>query len=231
MKKAIIASLVLALAGWVTAAKAEPPPLEFAGLVYDLQICEGEYALCAASTCTPTGHKIAVNVQGGGTALFDEAACTCPIYKGPALADPDGGNMQGTCKPPGPNQVWSLYSPKTNVPQQINNWKLNQQATEVEFQECADTDGVGGTFANCFSFACTIDAHHPVGVPTATCYCPLGENPDGSAVAADTEVFTPAGQCNTDICYDHPVGAAFAGANDQGNQCLGQVTNSGPTLP
>jgi hypothetical protein len=34
---------------------------------HDFQICEGSFALCAASTCTPTGNKIRVN---GPSACF-----------------------------------------------------------------------------------------------------------------------------------------------------------------
>ena len=50
---------------------------------HDFKICEGEFALCAASTCQPSGGKITVNVIGGGTATFPEYNCTCPIFDGP----------------------------------------------------------------------------------------------------------------------------------------------------
>ena len=36
---------------------------------HDFRICEGDFALCAASTCQPTGGKITVNVIGGGQRL------------------------------------------------------------------------------------------------------------------------------------------------------------------
>src|SRR5580693_247403 len=55
---------------------AAPAPSGLVNLLYNLQVCEGKYALCAASICTPTEGTIAVNVAGGGTALFPEAACT-----------------------------------------------------------------------------------------------------------------------------------------------------------
>ena len=41
--------------------------------VYDFQICGGYFALCAASTCTPTGGQITVRTATGGTATFPEA--------------------------------------------------------------------------------------------------------------------------------------------------------------
>ena len=49
---------------------------------HQLAFCQGYFALCAASTCKPTGRKIKVNVAGGGTAYFPEADCTCPIFSG-----------------------------------------------------------------------------------------------------------------------------------------------------
>lgn len=193
------------------------------GALYGYQVCRGSYALCAASTCTPTGGTIEVNVSGGGTASFPEASCTCPVFTGPAIADVYGGNMKGSCKAPGEGQVWSLYWPKVNIPQAVNNWGHKPAQTEVEFQLCSSTDGVGATFANCFSFACTLDKKRKNGVKTATCRCPLGENPDGSAVPAETAVFTPAGQCDPAACSQHPVGAAYPGANGQASECLGSL--------
>ena len=185
------------------------------------RICVGPYALCAASTCTPTGNTIDVNVAGGGTASFPEVSCTCPVYNGPAIADIYGGNMQGSCAPPsGNNQVWSLYWPKTHIPQAINNWSRRPADSAVGIQLCSSDDNVGDTFSNCFSFACTLDRTPTNGVKTATCLCPMGENPDGSAVAPETAVITPAGQCNSAYCSQHPVGVALSAANGRANACL-----------
>ena len=39
--------------------------------VYDFQICQGYFALCAASTCKPTGGQITVRTATGGTATCD----------------------------------------------------------------------------------------------------------------------------------------------------------------
>ena len=193
---------------------------------YGYQVCPpARYALCAASTCTPTGKMITVNVAaaaGGGTAQFPEAKCTCPIFTGPAIADVNGGNMQGSCDAPGPGQVWSLYWPKQNIPQAINNWSRKPADSAVQMQLCSSTDNVGDSFANCFSFACTEDSERTNGVKTATCFCPLGEGLDGRAVAKSTAVITPAGQCNPDICSKHPVGAPDE-PNTNPSKCLGSL--------
>jgi hypothetical protein len=82
---------------------------------HDIRICTGYYALCAASTCKPTGRTISVNVSGGGTAQYPEAECTCPILSGQAIADVAGGNMKGSCEAESPEQVWSLYAPKEYI--------------------------------------------------------------------------------------------------------------------
>src|SRR5262249_52277605 len=67
------------------------PQVMAQGIVEGFRACPGEFALCAASTCTPTGNQIDVNTEGG-TASFPEAMCTCPIFPGPGLADVNGGN-------------------------------------------------------------------------------------------------------------------------------------------
>jgi hypothetical protein len=88
---------------------------------HDFTICEGHFALCAASTCQPTGGSINVNVIGGGTATFQEYKCTCPILDGPSIADLNGGNMHGSCTPPH-GQIWSTYQPRLQIPQAITHW-------------------------------------------------------------------------------------------------------------
>lgn len=74
-------------------------------------ICDGDFALCAASTCTPTGNTITLN----NGHVKQEVACRCPILNGKALAYPNGGigNMKGSCDPSSPNNVWSLFSPRS----------------------------------------------------------------------------------------------------------------------
>src|SRR5690242_1215797 len=89
---------------------------------FDFKFCNGYFALCAASTCTPTGKQIAVNTATGGTRNFPEADCTCPVILGPSLANLAGGNMQGSCEPPGPGQIWSTFQIRRAIPQAITNW-------------------------------------------------------------------------------------------------------------
>jgi hypothetical protein len=57
---------------------------------HNFQFCNGYFALCAASTCSPTGQMIKVNVAGGGTAMFPQVDCKCPIFHGRAIADVTG---------------------------------------------------------------------------------------------------------------------------------------------
>jgi hypothetical protein len=172
---------------------------------HDLRICGGYYALCAASTCKPTGKMITVNASSGGTAKFPEAECTCPIESGEAIADVTGGNMQGSCKPPGEGEIWSLYDPKKEIPQALNKWVPTGPAAQAPLMTCNQQLNLGHQLTNCFSFACN-DERYINGVPVATCYCPLGEAPDGTAVAPHTTFVTQAGQDDNGYCAEHPVG-------------------------
>jgi hypothetical protein len=171
---------------------------------HDYQFCNGYFALCAASTCKPTGKHIKVNVTGGGTAIFPEVDCTCPIFSGPALADVTGGNMQGSCEPPGPGQIWSLYSFKTHIPQKINDWVPTGPEAASPPQVCPKSLGVGNQISNCFSLACD-SLTYINGVPVATCHCPMGESFAGTPVAPQTAFATQAGQGNKEFCSQHPV--------------------------
>lgn len=189
------------------------------GFPHEFRICTGEFALCAASTCTPTGGTIAVNTATG-TATFPAAECVCPILDGYSIADLAGGNMKGSCDPPGENGVWSLYAPAKDIPQAITDW---QPAPAPPFA-CAASLGLGNQLANCFSFAC-VRSGTKNGVPVATCTCPLGESLAGTPVAADTPFVTQAGQCNESVCSQHPVSAPIPFEDAQG--CLTQPAPSG----
>ena len=59
------------------------PQVMSQGIVGGFRFCPGDFALCAASICTPTGGTIEVKTATG-TAFFDEAQCTCPIFPGPS---------------------------------------------------------------------------------------------------------------------------------------------------
>jgi hypothetical protein len=194
------------------------------GFQHDFRFCIGDFALCAASTCTPTGGTITVN---GGTAPFPAAQCTCPIFSGPAIADLNGGNMQGSCDPPTvvngtptDDGVWSLYSPQGHIPQAINNWNPGKKKSEAPVFVCP-APGELYQFANCFSFAC-VRAGTINGVEVATCFCPLGESLDGKLVSANTPFATQAGQCNEneDICSQLPVSGPLTFDDIQGGACL-----------
>src|ERR1700732_4862997 len=101
-----------------------PPTARSGGAaeVFDFQICGGDFSLCAASTCTPTGVQITGKIAHGGTATCPEADCTCPVLLGPSIANLAGGNMQGSCEPPEPGKIWSTYQPRPNIPQALTNW-------------------------------------------------------------------------------------------------------------
>jgi hypothetical protein len=197
--KAMIALGVVLLGGAAVAERAAAAP------EHEFRICNGYYALCAASTCTPTGKTITVNLSGGGTAQYPEVACACPIESGEAIADVVGGNMKGSCKPPGEGEIWSLYDPKKEIPQYINGWVPTGPLAKAPLLTCSKDLNLGHQLANCFSFACNGE-RFVNGVPVATCYCPLGEAPDGSSVAPHTTFVTQAGQGDDGFCAEHPVG-------------------------
>lgn len=172
---------------------------------HSFKICSGYYALCAASTCKPTGTTMTVHVAGGGTARFPEAECTCPVESGQAIADVVGGNMQGSCAPTAPGVLWSLYAVKNEIPQEINNWVPSGPAAQAPLLYCSKNFNLGNQLVNCFSFACDHE-RYVNGVPVASCYCPIGESPEGAMVAPHTAFVTQAGQDDYSFCAANPVG-------------------------
>ena len=171
---------------------------------HDFKICEGDFALCAASTCQPSGGQITVNVIGGGTATFPEYNCTCPIFDGPAIADLNGGNMHGSCTPPH-GQIWSLYQPRLFIPQAITNWSRLPSKSAAQIQICPASLNLGAQTVNCFSFACTtIKPIH--GVQVADCRCPIGVGLNNTSRKADTAFGTLAGKGQQAYCAKYPVG-------------------------
>jgi len=203
------------------------PQVMSQGIVEGFRLCPGDFALCAASICTPTGGMIDVKCEAGasgctanGTAPFPEARCICPIFPGPSIADVSGGNMgrplgPGNCTGPTivngmpvrrHEGIWSLYSPMGHIPQQINDWSQRRRKTAAPPNFCPAS--ATNTFANCFSFACE-RAGKINGVEVANCFCPIGESLTGTVVAPGTPFGTQAGQGNEDICSEIPVGAPF----------------------
>ena len=177
--KNIVSTLILSFAFFV-------PAVASAELVK----CTGEYALCAASTCTPTGKTITPN----NGVPYPEVICKCPILRGPAIADLTAGNMKGSCEASGPNHVWSLFFPRMNYRQEASNFSRNPLKKKVTIQECGAELNQGYNASNCFSFDCE---KGPDGI--AICRCPMGQQP------ANTAFLTEAGQGNPDACFQHPV--------------------------
>ena len=163
--------------------------------------CSGEFALCAASTCTPVldsqgnPKMIQVRVAGGGLASYPEMSCTCPILKGKSIADVNSGNMRGSCAAPSKNGVWSLYSFRQHIPQAINGWATSPLSkTQVTGQVCAGAPGIAAPVVNCFSFACSP-------APSIN-----GVSLSGGPVAVGQGFITDAGQGNPAACNQFPVG-------------------------
>lgn len=149
-----------------------------------------------------------MKVIGGGTALFPQVDCTCPVFYGSAIADVTGGNMEGSCLPPGSGKIWSLYSPQPEIPQAMNNWIQSGPKAAALPQICSKDLNLGTKIANCFSFTCD-SLTYIRGVPVATCHCPMGESLDGKPVPAKTAFFTQAGQGDAAFCAKHPISGPF----------------------
>jgi len=199
-----LAKVVFAVAAILLAFAPPTVRAEGAAESYDFQICRGYFALCAASTCTPTGMQITVKTATGGTATFPEADCTCPVLLGPSIANLAGGNMQGSCEPPEPGKIWSTYQPRPNIPQALTNWvpTLPEAAAPPLF--CPKRLGRGNQLVNCFSFLCDSQTYIN-NVPVVTCHCPIGESLAGTPVPPHTAFLTQAGQGDQAACAMYPV--------------------------
>ena len=145
------------------------------------QICEGEFALCAASGGTLTGKTITVNGKE-----FPEVMAVCPILHGPAIADVTGGNMKGSCAAPSKGQVWSMYQIRKNIPQ-APDYSHNTVAPYRMFETSQESH-----MSNMFSFSCTKTKTVVNGITLANCYGPLDENLSGASVPAGTKIITQA---------------------------------------
>ena len=151
----------------------------------DLMICNGEFALCAASASVPTGKTIRVEGKE-----FQEGMAVCPVLTGKAVAN--GKLMQGSCKAPA-GKVWSLFSTVTEYPQ-APSWAVVPM-TPRSFVTSTEP---GGGMSNQWSFLCDKQAKKVNGVQLANCYGPINESPwNNGHVAPGTTAFTAA-----------PVGAA-----------------------
>ena len=153
---------------------------------FDLALCKGPFALCAASTCTLTKR----NYPG---TIFPEVVCTCPVLPGPSLADLSGA-MRGSCAPP-KDGVWSLYSTASSFPQKINGkWRRDVPASP---HSCpAEKDGK--ELLPCHNVR-RVD-----GVEVADCHCPALK-----VIAPNRTFATQAGLCHHKVCTEIPVGGPF----------------------
>jgi hypothetical protein len=150
--------------------------------------CTGQYALCAASTCTATGNYITNNLGQ----IFPAVSCTCPILTGSSYGSLTGGNVAGSCTSTTPGVVYSFFGSATAPsPQNVNGvWTANVTMTP---QVC----GASNKFSQCFSWACTTTTSQN-GIALATCTCPMEQT--------SIPFVASAGQGNPAACQQMPVG-------------------------
>ena len=158
--------------------------------------CDGEYALCAASTCKPVLNKDGTpkTITGNNGVAYPEVECRCPILTGRAIADTTAGNMKGSCAPTSDKNVWSLFAPKLFYPQEANDFSSLPWKQKATVQKCDASLNLGAKSSNCFSWNCVRGAD---GI--AVCSCPTGQVPPA------TSFLTEAGQGNPEACSQYPV--------------------------
>ena len=164
--------------------------LPFSVAAADLMICNGEYALCAASGSTPTGKMIAVKGK-----LFSEGMAVCPVLTGRSIAN--GALMNNSCDAPA-GKVWSLFSTVSEAPQ-APSWAVAPLVQRTF--TLSKTEGM----SNLWSFICNKQAKKTNGVQLASCYGPINESPmTNGHVKMGATIITdaPAGVLN-------PVGGNF----------------------
>ena len=164
--------------------------LPFSVSAANLMICNGEYALCAASGSTPTGKKITVKGK-----VFAEGMAVCPVLTGRSIANP--ALMNSSCDAPA-GKVWSLFSTVSEAPQ-APSWAVAPLVKRTFIL------GKDSGMSNQWSFICDKQAKKTNGVQLASCYGPINESPftnghikRGTTIATDA----PAGVLN-------PVGGNF----------------------
>ena len=155
-----------------------------------IMICNGEYALCAASGSTPTGKTITVKGK-----VFQEGMAICPVLTGRSGANP--ALMNNSCDAP-PGKVWSLFSTVSEAPQ-APSWAV------APLVQRTFTLGKDSGMSNQWSFICDKQAKLVNGVRLASCYGPINESPATNGhVPMGAKIITdaPAGVLN-------PVGGNF----------------------
>jgi len=153
----------------------------------ELMLCQGEYALCAASGSTPTGKKI--NIKG---TLFREGVAICPVLTGRSLAN--GALMKNSCAAP-PGKVWSLFSTVSEAPQ-APTWAVAPLVHRTFVM------GENAGMSNQWSMLCDKQVTKVNGVTLASCYGPINESPlnnrhvlPGARIGTDapTDALNPVG--------------------------------------
>jgi hypothetical protein len=115
-----------------------------------------------------------------------------------------GGNMQGSCEPPGPDTIWSTFQPRPNIPQAPTGWVPTPPEAAAPPLFCPKSPPLGNQLVNCFSFLCDSQTYIN-NVPVVTCHCPIGESLAGTPVAPATAFLTQAGQGDEAYCAKYPV--------------------------
>ena len=146
----------------------------------ELMICNGEYALCAASGSTPTGKMIMVKGKE-----FAEGMAVCPVLTGRSIAN--GALMKNSCDAPA-GKVWSLFSTVSEAPQ-APTWAVAPLVHRTFV--LSKTEGM----SNMWSFICDKQTKKVNGVTLASCYGPINESPftnghikPGSTIITDAPV-------------------------------------------
>jgi hypothetical protein len=127
-----------------------------------IMICNGEYALCAASGSTPTGKKITVNGK-----VFAEGMAVCPVLTGRSIAN--HALMNNSCDAPA-GKVWSLFSTVTEAPQ-APSWAVAPLVQRTFIL------GKDSGMSNQWGYLCDKQAKKVNNVQLASCYGPLNESP------------------------------------------------------
>ena len=152
------------------------PPAAFPGRaaeVYDFQICHGYFALCAASTCKPTGGQITVRTATGGTATFPGGGLYVSGHSRSVDCQLGRGQHARLLRAAaGPNLVdLSAQTKHSAGAHQLGPDLARGRGTAAVF--CPKRLGRGNQLVNCFSFTCNSQTYIN-NVPVVTCHCPIG---------------------------------------------------------
>ena len=133
---------------------------------HKLSICKGEFALCAASSTTPTGKTMVVDGK-----VFKEGMAVCPVLTGDAIANLD--LMNDSCDAPA-GKVWSLFGvPMVKNYPQAPSWNSVPAVNRTFTIGLTPKTGM----SNMWSFPCELQAQKVNGVQLANCYGPIMESP------------------------------------------------------